>query len=162
MQNPELLHQFSHFVPFHEKKEVTTFLGASHLPLVLLAVDFENGELLLKGDMEYLTAFGLPHTAFSESGNGIIIEADIQPRVIVDLENLCSNGMLLSVSGTINDGSFVTNCTGVLILQKQELTTRKLNADWLMSLVLYEGMDATREIRYDFPLYRGQKNVQNN
>lgn len=165
MQTPGLLHQFSHFVPFAAKK-VSLFphQESRHLPLVLLAVDFENGDLLLKADLEYLKAFSPSKEKVQERllGKRVLVEANIFPKVIIDIENQQSNGLVLGIKGSISDGINILDCTGMLMLQKQNSGKQTLYGDWMMSLFLYERMEETREMRYRFPLFIGNKNVQNN
>lgn len=163
MLNQAQLHQFSHLVPYRGGNGNGIVSTQKHLPLAQLTLDFENGSLLLKGDMEYLMALNSSPFHLQDAGKRLIIEADIHPNKILDLATLDNQGAILSLTGIINDGSLITNCSGVLILQKRDqIMGSQLHGIWLMSLVLYEGMDATQEIRFDFPICTIQECINYN
>jgi hypothetical protein len=104
MKQQKLLKRFEYSIPpsaivsADVKKD---HIAAEHLPLMKVAIDFENGNLKLEGYWHFLTASNVDNEAntFTYHRDRVQIETDIYPSLVVNLNDVKSDGLLFPLEG---------------------------------------------------------------
>lgn len=167
MKKPILLKQFRYSIP----PSVIALAGikknhivAEHLPLMKVAVDFENGNLKLEGDWHFMMASNKYNEAgWSDYHRGRVqIETAIYASLAIDLNDPENEGLAFSLEGTIKDGNCLGSCSGLLVLDNARGLNGLISDQWNISFYLYDLQFNDCEIKFKLPVYTATDNKNSN
>ncbi len=126
-----------------------------HLPLMKVQIDFEKGELELEGDWYFMM---FANTYHDESWlqfhrDRVLVKTDIYPAISIDLNDPESDGLIFPLEGTLNDGSCLSGCSGLLVLENAGISNGFISNQWNISFYLYDSQFDDGEIKFQLPVY---------
>lgn len=132
--------------PKNEKERYTALLQVK--------MNFKNGDFILKGSWHYIMASSTKANSYwlSYHPGRVVIKADIFPGEI-NLDDRTSDGLVLPVSGTIQDESSVNSCSGLILLHRSTTGKEINHSEWTISICLYDYQQDNCEINLRLPLY---------
>jgi len=141
---------------FMEEKKVYP----RHLPLLDVAIDFENGTVNLEGDWKYimhLNGYG-NQASFGKSRERVQMALNVRGTLPVDLADISNDGLLLPLDGVISDHFGAGNCTGLLVIENAGAWSGAVNNDWDITVYLYDRQQNNMEIKIKVPLLTAATN----
>ncbi|MEP7374273.1 MAG: hypothetical protein ABI675_12835 [Chitinophagaceae bacterium] len=167
MKKSSLLKQFNYSIP--SSALVLTgmkqnHIAAEHLPLMNVAIDFENGILKLEGDWPFMIASNKHNEAswFGHHRERVKIETTIYPAFAIDLNDPESDGLVFPLEGNIKDGNQPGSCSGLLVIDNVRRNNGLIGNHWNISFYLYDAQFDDCEIKFKLPLYQTLFNENNN
>jgi len=159
MKKPVLLSQFEYSI----LPSVLALAGVNknyivdeHLPLMKVAIDFENGNLKLEGDWHFMmvsNADSEPNWCDYHKGR-VQIETAIPDSLPVNLDDPRNNGFILPLEGTIKDGNYLGSCSGLLALDNARGLNGLIVEQWTISFYLYDLQFNDCEIKFKLPVFK--------
>jgi hypothetical protein len=167
MKKPILLKQFKYSIP----PSVIALTGveknyavAEHLPLMKVAIDFENGNLELEGDWHFMMA----SNKYNEAGGSdyhkgrVQIETAIYASSPINLDDPENHGLVFPLDGTIKDSNYLTACSGLLILDSVPGFHKRTGSQWNISFYIYDLQHDNCEIKFKLPIFMAcDKGIKN-
>ena len=140
------------------------YIVAEHLPLMKVAIDFENGVLKLEGDWQFMMASNKHNEAswFGHHRERVVIEATIYPAVTIDLTDPECDGLVFPLEGNIKDRNHPGSCSGLLVMDNVRGNNGLMGNHWNISLYLYDAQFDDCEIKFKLPFYQSLINENNN
>ena len=128
---------------------------ATHLPLVDIKLDFENGNFFLEGDWHFMMAANrhVERSWFACHSERVKIETSIFPSTVINLSDRSNDGSGFSLEGTLKDGNSMSKCFGLLVLEFTEPVNGLPGNEWNLTFYLYDAMNSECEIRMKLPIY---------
>ena len=167
MEKSSSLKQFNYSIPasclaLAGMKE--NYIAAEHLPLMNVAIDFENGVLTLEGDWQFMIASNKHNEAswFGHHRERVKIETDIYPALPIDLDDPESDGLVFPLEGKITNGNHPGSCSGLLVIDNVRRHDGLTGNQWNISFYLYDAQFDDCEIKFKLPLYQTLFNENNN
>ena len=165
MKKQNLLKHFSYSIP----ASALLFAGfkgdhipPEHLPLMKVAIDFENGILRLEGDWRFMMASNRHNEAswFTYHRERVKIETALYPAFAINLDDPGSDGLLFLLEGSIKENSSRSGCSGLLVTDKSRgsRSNGAFSDQWNISLYLYHTQIDNCEIKFKLPFYAGRIN----
>lgn len=133
---------------------------STHLPLAEIKFDFENGIFILEGDWHFMMAANrhAEQSWFACHRERVKIETSIFPSEVIDLADARNDGLAFALEGTLKDGTYLSNCTGLLILENTKRRNEFAGLEWNLIFYLYDAMNNECEIRMKLPVYAVSEN----
>jgi len=158
MKKQNLLKHFSYSIPaadlvFAELKGHHT--AAEHLPLMKVAIDFENGLLRLEGDWQFMMTSNKHNEAnwFTYHRERVKIETLICPALAINLNDPSSDGLVFLLEGSIKKSTCLSTCSGLLVIDKAYGSNDAISDQWNISFYLYDVQFDNCEIKFKLPVY---------
>ena len=158
MKKQLLLKQFSYSIPasaFVWSGLRKNYFVAEHLPLVKVAIDFENGNLKFDGDWQFMMASNKHNELswFTYHRGRVKIETAVYPAMTINLDDPFSDGLVFPLEGSIKDGNNLGPCSGLLIIDNIRGSNGLITSQWNISLYLYDAQFNDCEIKFKLPVY---------
>lgn len=160
MNQPQILRKFEYSIPLSSYsltgyKSKGSKVYHDHFSLLNLVIDFEEGEMLLEGDWQYML-YANPHrtvsTTASHRGN-VVIKAAISADMPLSLSDADTGGFVFPVEGNIKDEFGISACTGMLVFENTSIGQGlQLNRSYI-SIYLYDWQHEGSEIMFRLPVY---------
>lgn len=163
MTKQTLLKRFSYSVPAPEfpftglkRNHVTN----EHLPLMKVAIDFENGILRLEGDWQFMMASNKHNEAslFTHHRKRVKIETSVCPALAINLNDQYNDGLLFVLNGSIKESTCLSACSGLLLIDKVYGSNDSISNQWNISFYLYDVQFDNCEIKFKLPVYARRVN----
>jgi hypothetical protein len=125
-----------------------------HLPLMKVNIDFENGNLKLEGDWQFMMASNKHNEPgwFTSHRDRVKIETAIYPALPINLTDHKSDGLVFPLEGSIKDGDCFSSCSGLLVIDNVRGYNGLISDKWNISFYLYD-LQFDCEIKFKLPLY---------
>lgn len=167
MEKQLLLRKFEYVIPASALSLAAinrNYVTSTHLPLMKVIIDFENAHLKLEGDWQFMMAANKHNDAncLKFHRERVKIETAIYSKLILNLDDPYSDGLVLPLEGSINDRSLVSPCTGLLVIDNARGSNRLLSGQWAISFYLYDIQFDNSEIKFRLPLYQTMVDGRNN
>lgn len=167
MKKQLLLKKFEYVIPASALSLAVVnrkYIPPAHLPLMKVIIDFENGQLKLEGDWQFMMTANKHNDAncLSFHRERVKIETSIYSKLVLDLDDPYSDGLVLPLEGSINDRSFASPCTGLLVIDNAGDSNRLISDQWAISFYLYDIQFDNSEIKFRLPLYQTMVDGKNN
>lgn len=137
-------------------------LVTEQLPLMRVQIDFEKGELELEGDWYFLMMANayLDESWLPFHRDRVLVKTAVYPAFSIDLNDPESDGLIFPLEGTLQDGSCLSGCSGLLVLESTRITNGVVRNQWNITCYLYDSHFDEGEIKFQMPLYisEGNKN----
>jgi hypothetical protein len=167
MKKPVLLKQFEYsilpsvFALAGAKKKCTV---AEHLPLMKVAIDFENGNLKLEGDWHFMMVSNKHNEPnwYNYHKGRVQIETAIYDSFTINLADPGNDGLVFPLDGTIKEGGFLGSCSGLLVLDNVRGLNGLISDQWNISFYLYDLQFNDCEIKFKLPVYIANNDGMNN
>ena len=158
MKKPILLKRFGYSIPPSAVALVgvkKNHIVAEHLPLMKVAIDFENGNLKLEGDWHFMMASNKYNEArcFNNHRERIKVETTIHASLPINLNEPGNDVLVFPLDGTIKDADYLTACSGLLILDSVPGPDKCTGFQWNISFYLYDHQFDDCEIKFKLPVY---------
>jgi hypothetical protein len=133
---------------------------AKHLPLMKVVIDFENGNLKLEGDWQFMVASNKNNELgwLTYHGERVKLETDVSSSFAINLEDPRSDGLIFPLEGSIRDGNSLGLCSGLLVLDNVRDSYGLISDQWNISFYLYDSRADDCEIHFKLPVYLGSFN----
>ena len=130
-------------------------IAIQHLPLMKVAFDFEKGKMKLEGDWNFMINVNKHNEAnyFTQNRERVRIDASILPVFPINFCDPATDGLMLPLEGTINDGESIGDCTGLVVLDMLPGTGKPAMGQYQVSFYIYELQYEFCEIKFRIPLY---------
>jgi hypothetical protein len=137
---------------------------AEDLPLMDILIDFENGNLELEGCWYFMIASNNHNGTNSVTYHSerVQIEATILDRSPVNLNDPQSDGLAFAMQGVIKDGTWVSSCSGLIVLENIPGSNGLISNQWVIRLCIYDLESYDCEIRLKLPVYLNTISDNNN
>ena len=167
MKKQLLLKKFEYTIPasaFALAVVNRKYIAPAHLPLMKVMIDFENGQLKLEGDWQFIMAANKHNDANCPGFHRerVKIETAFYSGLTLNLNDPYSDGLVLPLEGSITDRSFVNLCTGLLVIDNVRGSNGLISDQWAISFYLYDTQFDTGEIKFKLPLYQTMVDGSNN
>jgi len=157
MKEQLLLKQFEYAIPAWPlaKAGNEKHFVAEHLPLMEVNIDFENGNLALKGDWQFMMAANKHNEAsqFWHHKQRVKIETSLYPARPINLNDEESDGLMCLLQGNIKDGNSICPCSGLLIVDYVRTDSGLARNQWDISFYIYDFLFDNCEIKFKLPVY---------
>jgi len=158
MKEQLLLKQFSYSIPASAlvlSGLRKNYFVAEHLPLMKVAIDFENGNLKLDGDWQFMMASNKHNEAswFTYHRERVKIETVVYPALAINLDDPYSDGLLFLLEGSIKDGKDLGSCSGLLAIDNIRGGNGLIRDQWNIGFYLYDAQFNDCEIEFKLPVY---------
>jgi hypothetical protein len=162
MEPITLLKEFGYSVPtvLAHAKANKNQAATEFLPLMKVAIDFENCNLQLEGDWNFMMASNKYNEAswFDYHIGRVKIETTIYASMPINLDDLRNNGLAFPLEGSIRDDGYYGFCTGLLVLDHTRSLNGLLSDQWNIIFYLYDLQFDDCEITFKLPLFTGSSN----
>jgi len=155
MEDHFVLRQYEYSIPASPLAPSTTTRRINsrrdnHPSLIKVTIDFEIGHLLIESDWQTLLASNkYNEPAYGNRYKGkAYIEASLKPAFPVNLLGDAHDGLAMTLDGNIEYGGQSSGCTGLLVLEKNELADQ-----WTVWMYLYDVEFPDWEIQLTIPVY---------
>jgi hypothetical protein len=167
MKKPIFLKRFGYSIPPSAVALVgvkKNHIVAEHLPLMKVAIDFENGNLKLEGDWHFLMASNKhnePLCSYSHRER-VQIETAIHASSPINLDKPENDVLVFPLDGTIKEAGCLSACSGLLILDSVPFPGNHTGSQWSISFYLYDHQYDDCEIKFKLPVYTTTSNEYRN
>lgn len=143
---------------------IRSHLVTEQLPLMKIQIDFEKGELQMEGDWYFLMKANAYHneSLLTFHRNRVLVKTSVYPALSIDLNDPESDGLIFPLEGTIQDGSCLNGCSGLLVLESTGISNGVIRKQWNITCYLYDSHFDESEIKFQLPVYIGQGNKNYN
>ena len=155
MENNLTLRQYEYSIPVLPLAQPATGKKVNNRPekhssLIKVTIDFEFGNLLIEGEWQSLIAGNGNNdlSCYNSFKENVFLRASLQPAFPVSLDCNANDGLALTVEGQIEDKDQLSDCTGLLVLEKNVT-----DLHWTIKMYLYEIESPNWEIKMTIPLY---------
>jgi hypothetical protein len=157
MKKQILLRQFEYAIP----PSVISFAGvknnhivAEHLSLMKVVIDFENGNLNLEGNWNFMVASNTHNRVnwLNYHRERVHIETTIYDSWEINLNDPQSDGLVFHLEGIIKDGNYLDPCSGLVVLDNIRTSNRVMSDQWNICLYLYDLHSFDCEIKFKLPI----------
>ena len=157
MKKQQLLRQFEFTIPASSLATSgvkQNDIIRSHLPLIVVNIDFEKGEVLLEGDWKFMMAVNRLNESSSirKQRDRVTINTGFSSGFSVNLADDESDGLMWPLQGKIKDGDSVSNCIGLLKLDNMRQKDGSIGTQWDISLYIYDMLFDDTEIVLRFSI----------
>jgi len=158
MKKPIFLKQFGYTIPTSAVALIgikKNHIVAEHLPLMKVVIDFENGNLKLERDWHFMMVSNKHNEQNCRDYHKgrVQIETAIHASSQINLNDSENDGLVFPLDGTINDGNYLTACSGLLILDSVLNSDKCIGSQWNISFYLYDLQFDNCEIKFKFPIF---------
>jgi hypothetical protein len=158
MKKQILLKKFEYSIPLSALVKAglrkNHFVAERH-PLMKVTIDFENGNLTLQGDWQFMMAYN-KHSEkswYSYHKERVKIETAIYPASVINLSDPNSDGLMFPLEGKIKDGNYLSACSGLLIVDNIRGIKGFASDRWNISCYIYDLQFDNCEIKFKLPVY---------
>jgi len=167
MKQQEILRQFAYSIPastYILAELKLNELKAEHIPLLNVNIDFENGNLKLEGDWQYMMASNKQNkeSCYTYHKERVKIKSAVFPALTINLDDPNNDGLAFAIDGKITDGDGSSACSGLMVIDNVRGSNGLPLGYWNISIYLYDVQLVDCEIKFKLPVHVGKGKIYDN